>query len=125
MKRTLLTCSSVLAVIALLGVLSVAVLAHNHLEKTMPTDGASLTTAPDHVELWFAEKPDLAVTKLDAMGPSGMVDLGPVHVIAKDSIGASFKAKLAGGKYVVNWQTAGDDGHVSKGDFSFSVTSAH
>jgi methionine-rich copper-binding protein CopC len=37
---------------------------------------------------------------------------------------ADFNGKLADGQYVVSWQTAGDDGHVSKGDFSFSVKSA-
>ena len=34
---------------------------------------------------------------------------------------ADFKGKLAPGEYTVSWQTAGDDSHISKGDFSFSV----
>ena len=41
------------------------------------------------------------------------------------SMMADLKAHLSDGNYVVSWQAAGDDGHVSKGEFKFSVKSAH
>ena len=53
--------------------------AHTKLEKSEPADGATLTTPPTSVQLFFNEKPDLKVTKVDITGPSGKVELGPAH----------------------------------------------
>jgi methionine-rich copper-binding protein CopC len=115
---------NVFAVILFAGALATLALAHNKLLKSAPAAGAALTTSPARVEMWFDEKPDLAVTRIAVKGPAGAVETGPAHANAKTSIVTDFKGKLADGQYVVSWQTAGDDGHVSKGDFSFSVKSA-
>lgn len=104
---------------------STLVLAHTHLEKTEPADGAALKTAPSHVELWFNERPDLTVSKIAVSGPSGAVDVGPTHSMSDKSMMADFKGHLANGAYIVSWQAAGDDGHVSKGEFKFSIGAAH
>jgi methionine-rich copper-binding protein CopC len=37
---------------------------------------------------------------------------------------AAITGTMSGGTYTVNWQTAGKDGHVIKGDFTFSVKTA-
>lgn len=37
------------------------------------------------------------------------------------SIAASVDADMPNGTYTVAWQTAGGDGHVQKGEYSFSV----
>ena len=100
-------------------------LAHNKLMKSEPAAGAVLKTPPARVEIWFAEKPDPAVSKRAVEGPSGAVEMGLPHANGGTSIAADFKGKVTDGQYVVNWQTAGDDGHVSKGDFKFTVNSAH
>jgi methionine-rich copper-binding protein CopC len=105
--------------------LSAFALAHTHLEKTEPADGAVLTAAPSHVELWFNEKPDLTVSKITVAGSSGAVAVGPTHSMSDKSMMADIKTHLSDGNYVVSWQAAGDDGHVSKGEFKFSVKAAH
>jgi methionine-rich copper-binding protein CopC len=98
--------------------------AHTKLEKSEPADGATLTTPPTSVQLHFNEKPDLKVTKVEITGPSGKVELGPAHSMAENDIMAAIKGPLGNGKYTVNWQAAGKDGHVQKGAFSFSVQKA-
>jgi len=103
---------------------STLVLAHTHLEKTEPVDGATLKVAPSHVELWFNEKPDLTVSKIAVGGSAGAVAVGPTHLMSEKSIMADFRGQLSDGEYVVIWQAAGNDGHVSKGEFKFSVKSA-
>jgi methionine-rich copper-binding protein CopC len=103
---------------------STLVLAHTHLEKTEPVEGATLKTAPSHVELWLNEKPDLTVSKLTVSGSAGAVAVGPTHLASEKSITADVRGQLSDGEYVVSWQAAGDDGHVSKGEFKFSVKSA-
>lgn len=116
---------NIFAVVLLAGVFTTVALAHNKLMKTAPAAGAALKTSPARVEMWFEEKPDLTVSKIAVKGPSGPVAAGPVHAVAEKSIAVAFKGKLADGQYVVTWQTAGDDSHISKGNFSFSVKSAH
>lgn len=96
-------------------------LAHNQLLKTDPAAHAALKAAPAKIQFWFGEKPDLAITKITVKGPAGAVETSPAHAISEKVIAVDFKSKVAAGDYTVTWQTAGDDGHVSKGGFSFSV----
>jgi methionine-rich copper-binding protein CopC len=112
-----------IAVAIFAGALATLAIAHNKLMKTEPAAGAALKASPSHVEMWFEEKPDLTVSKIAVKGPAGAVEMGPLHANTEKSLVADFKGKLANGQYVVSWQTAGDDSHVSKGDFSFSVRS--
>src|SRR5262245_2747764 len=100
----------------------VAVLhAHMKVEKTEPAAGATLTAPPPHVQLFLSEKPDLKVTKVELVGASGKVELGPAHMMGDKALMTPINGKMADGKYTVNWQTAGDDGHVQKGTFAFTV----
>ena len=124
MKRNFFRFRNVLAAILVAGAFVTLALAHNKLMKTAPAAGEALKTSPAHVEMWFAEKPDLTVSKIAVKGPRGAVETGPIHANAETSIVADFKGKLADGQYVVSWQTAGDDGHMSKGDINFSVKRA-
>jgi methionine-rich copper-binding protein CopC len=123
MKSRYWASRAVLAVVAVLA-LSVWVQAHTKLEKSVPADGATLTSAPTSIQLFFNEKPDLKVSKVEITGPSGKVELGPAHSMADKDIMAPVKGTLANGKYTVAWQTAGDDGHVRKGEFSFTIQKA-
>jgi methionine-rich copper-binding protein CopC len=124
MKPDFFRLRNIFAMVLIAGVFATLALAHNKLLKSAPNAGATLKTSPARVEMWFAEKPDLAVTKIAVKGPAGPVETGPLHANAATSIAADFKGKLADGLYLVSWQTAGDDGHVAKGDFSFTVKSA-
>jgi methionine-rich copper-binding protein CopC len=127
MKAHLGRMRSVLAVLFVLGLFLAAgpfsslAVAHNRLLKTEPAAQAALKAAPARVQFWFFEKPDLAITKITVKGPAGAVDVGPAHAVSEKVVAADFKGKLAAGAYTVSWQTAGDDGHISKGVFSFTV----
>lgn len=95
--------------------------AHMTIAKTEPADGATITATPTSVQLFVSEKPDLAVTKVALSGPSGKVELGPAHTMSEKTIMAPITGKMVDGKYSVAWQTAGDDGHVQKGAFAFTL----
>jgi len=120
--------STRLAILLVFGLLLLAAgpfanlaLAHNQLLKTDPAAHAALKVSPARIQFWFGEKPDLKITKIAVKGPAGAVDVGPAHVVSEKVIATDFKGKLAPGEYSVSWQTAGDDGHISKGVFSFTV----
>lgn len=113
-----------LAIIAALALMLPALLkAHAQLQKTQPASGETVSTAPPHIQLWFDEEVDLKVSKIDLTGPSGKVALGPTHTMMDaKSLMADITGKLADATYTVNWTTAAaDDGHVSKGDFKFTL----
>jgi methionine-rich copper-binding protein CopC len=109
-----------LAVVAglLLGVS--ALQAHAKLEKTEPATDSTVQTPPKHVQLFFSEAPDVAVSKLAIKGPSDKVKLTGTHVMDK-SLMAMVDGDMTDGLYTVEWQTAGDDGHQQKGEFSFTL----
>jgi methionine-rich copper-binding protein CopC len=107
--------------LALVGAMVTLTEAHAKLEKTEPAANATVTAAPTSVQLWFSEAPDLKVTKVVLTGPSGAVELGPAHSMGKNNVMAPIVGKMADGKYTVSWQTAGDDGHVQKGEFVFTL----
>jgi methionine-rich copper-binding protein CopC len=105
--------------------LTALVQAHTKLEKSEPAAGAVVTAAPNQIQLWFNEKLDAAVSKIDLTSPSGKVDLGPPRVMSDKALMAGISGKLGDGTYTVAWQTAGDDGHLVKGDFTFTVKLSH
>ena len=42
--------------------------------------------------------------------------------MGEKTIMAAITGTMVDGKYAVDWQTAGDDGHVQKGAFTFTLT---
>ena len=112
-------------VLCLLSVLCVTTLwAHMRVQKTMPEDGARLTSSPHHIQVWYTQLPDDAISRLLLEGVDGDVSLGDTTVKEDKSLMAMIPSALADGNYTVKWRTAGDDGHTQRGDFTFTVRSA-
>jgi len=120
----LLSHRSLLSVILLTVAFSVLTQAHARLEKTVPVDKAALTAPPTSLQLFFSEKPDATVSRIELKGPSGMVKLGPAHIMGGKTLMAPIAGPIEDGSYTVNWQTSGDDGHVQKGEFTFTLKHA-
>ena len=113
----------VLSVIVLgVALSSTVLLAHMALSKSLPAKDAVEASKPAKVQLWFSQKPDLAVSKVTLTGPAGAVKLGTLAADATEkSLAATVDGETPDGAYTVAWQAAGDDGHVQKGEFAFSV----
>lgn len=94
--------------------------AHMKVEKTEPAADAVVTAPQPHVQVFFSEAPDLAVSKMEIKGPSDKTTLTMLHVMDK-SLMAMVSGDMPDGAYTVSWQSAGPDGHVQKGDFTFTV----
>ncbi|MDP6582614.1 MAG: copper resistance protein CopC [Vicinamibacterales bacterium] len=101
-----------------------AVSAHMAYSKSMPEKDATLTESPDHLQVWFTQDPEPAISQLTLEGPTGEVTLGKTTVGDEKSIVAEVPSALGPGSYTVGWRSAGDDGHVLRGDFSFTIRSA-
>jgi putative copper export protein/methionine-rich copper-binding protein CopC len=113
-----------LALLALLWSPATAI-AHGVLRASEPASGARLTAVPRLLRLTFNEPVELAVARLELLGPDGRpVALSALRrgdsaaVIAADVTGA-----LTAGRYTVAWQIAGRDGHPVRGRFRFAIDS--
>lgn len=122
---------SLLLVAIALGVLAPSsVLAHAGYKRSNPPKNAVIATAPDRVDVWFAEEVQklagansLKVT--DAAGKQ--VDSGDLVVDDDDRTHMSIglQAGLPDGVYTVAWMTTSDgDGDTDDGDFTFTVDSS-
>ena len=104
--------------------LAAPLMAHMKLEKSDPAANGTAKTTLRQVQIWFSEAPDPKLSKLELSGPSGPIKLVGLHVIAGKALTASIQGQLAEGKYTLHWQSAGDDGHVQKGDVAFTVSAS-
>jgi methionine-rich copper-binding protein CopC len=108
--------------LALLAAFTVGLSAHLAVAKTMPANESTVAETPARVRVWFTQQPSPRVSLLTMKGPGGDVPLGELEVNRQDrSIAAAVGHALAPGSYEVTWRTAGDDGHVMRGTFTFAV----
>lgn len=110
---------AVLCVLCLPLVLS----AHAKLTRAEPAVDSRTAAPPTRLRLWFSEAPEVVFTRLTLSDSGGApVKLGAVERgDMKLEIRAKIVAPMHTGRYVVNWRTAGPDGHATSGAFSFTV----
>jgi copper resistance protein C len=111
---------TLLSAAALMVAIAIPLLAHMHVQKTEPATDSTVAMAPKVVQVWFDQTPDMKVSKMTLTGPSGPVELEAPKVIDK-SLAAAIKGALADGAYTAGWQSAGDDGHLQKAEFKFTL----
>ncbi len=107
---------------ALVMMVGISVLAHLAPTKSLPEAEAVLTAPPERVQVWFTQEPDPAVSRLTLEGPTGAVELGKTTVATDKSLRAEVSGQVGPGSYTLKWRTAGDDGHVRRGDIAFRVS---
>lgn len=100
--------------------MSVTVLAHMKMARSMPA-ADSTGAKPAKVQIWFTQAPDKAVSRITLSGAAGDVKLGALTIGADKSMSAAVEGAMGDGAYKVAWQAAGDDGHVMKGEYTFTV----
>jgi hypothetical protein len=108
------------------GAASAASAFHLRLVRSTPAETQILPPGPCHIELWFTEAPELAVTSLRLTGPGGaavpLTRLTEQHARGQNpSVSANTRGRLGPGRYSVAWRTMAHDGHVMRGTISFSV----
>jgi methionine-rich copper-binding protein CopC len=114
---------SMAAMAALIAVFGVTLSAHMKFDKAQPAPDSAVTAPLKTITVAFSEAPDLKVSKLELVGPSGPIKLTGLHVMTK-SLMATVEGTAPVGAYKVSWQAAGNDGHVQKGEFAFTLKAA-
>jgi hypothetical protein len=97
--------------------------AHSTLVRSHPPAGATLTTPPGEIILWFNERLERqfhAVTIIDEGGRA--IPTRNLHVDTADPTKLLVLVEpLPPGVYRVRWRVLSRDGHVAEGTFSFSI----
>jgi copper transport protein len=77
------------------------------------------------IRLWFSEQPELTMTFVSLKDATGRAfAVGTPANDQGDALGVSFRVadSLPPGRYTITWRTAASDGHLSRGSFSFFVS---
>ena len=104
-------------------------LAHAKLTRSSPADKASLTNAPQQIELWFSELLDDKFNSIEVVAskdvnakPRVNLAQGEPKVDPKDRTHLTIELKaLEPGEYTVDWRVLSRDGHSAPGRFTFRV----
>lgn len=99
-----------------------AALAHAHLEKAVPANGASLGASPANVVLTFSEAARLTACWIQKNGGAKQ-KIGSLPTSPSSQIAVPL-TQLEPGTYVVSWRVVGDDGHVLPGQIQFTVSAS-
>jgi len=97
--------------------------AHAFLDHAIPAVGSQVRAAPSEVKLWFTEKLEPALSRIQVFDAAGQqVDRRDVRSDASDSaiLVVSLRA-LKAGKYKVVWRAVSVDTHVTNGTFGFEI----
>jgi methionine-rich copper-binding protein CopC len=98
---------------------------HLKLTKSDPAKDATLEAAPAEIRLWFNQDIRLKVSSITlTQGEQGIAlpKLEATDDAKSFSVALADSLDLGDGTYNVEWATAGDDEHVVKGTFSYTVS---
>jgi methionine-rich copper-binding protein CopC len=114
-------CTRIIAGLVLSLAASVA-LAHAHLKKAVPADGAVVSTAPANVVLSFSEPAHLTACWIQK-GDGLKQKVTGLPTAASADITVPLP-QLDPGTYVLSWNVVGDDTHIVPGQMHFTVSAA-
>ena len=101
-----------------------AAFAHAFPDHSMPEVGATVSTAPKQVKVWFNGEIEPVFSTLIVKDAAGtQVSLGKGKVDPKNHalLETALPAGAAAGKYEVYWSVVAHDGHHTEGHFAFTV----
>ncbi len=97
--------------------------AHALLEQASPRVGSQAPAAPAEVRLTFSEPLEAAFSNLTITGPPGFGGGGRPRLAPADRrvLVADLGKPAPAGRYDIHWRVVSVDGHVTQGDFHFTV----
>ncbi|MBC7562297.1 MAG: copper homeostasis periplasmic binding protein CopC [Gemmatimonadaceae bacterium] len=101
---------------------------HPRLVAAVPAVNSTASVAPTMLRLTFQEALEPAMSRITMVDSARRaVALGAVVADAADpkTLVATLKAPVGQGRYTVNWQAAGADGHPMRGSYTFTVAASH
>jgi copper resistance protein C len=97
--------------------------AHAFVDHAEPAVGSQIHGAPTQVKIWFTEKLEPALSKIQVFDTSGLeVDKRDVKIDQSNAALLTVSLpELKPGKYKVVWRAVSVDTHVTTGNFTFEL----
>lgn len=99
---------------------------HTHLVRAEPGEDSTVTVAPKQIRFWWSDPTDPALTTATLL-KADRTPVGVVKMAATDdslSTAGPIAVALEPGKYIVLYKTASHDGHVVRGNYTFTYDPA-
>ncbi len=110
-----------IAITALLLGMSPLAFAHAVLVRSTPADQSVVHGRNVVMSLEYNSRIDASRCTLTLTGPSGQIVPVQMETSAKPAELNATASNLANGNYRIHWQVLASDGHITRGDISFSV----
>ncbi len=107
--------------VAMLLALGAAAFAHVRALAVSPEDGARLSGPVRTLRVWFDQEPDLERSQLELTGPNGPLSVEGLHTMGEKDLMARVSGRMPDGSYTATWRTAGEDGHLRTGEWTFTI----
>lgn len=111
-----------LAAMALIVVAPAPAFAHDALEGSAPTSGATVASVPDEVRLDFSERPLGVGAEIRVTDASGTSWSDGTPQVVDRSVHQKLRTGAPGGAYTVVWRVVSSDSHPIEGTFTFTAT---
>jgi methionine-rich copper-binding protein CopC len=97
--------------------------AHAFVDHTEPAVGSQTHGSPAQAKIWFTEKLEPALSKIQVFDTSGLeVDRRDVKIDQSNAALLTVSLpELKPGKYKVVWRAVSVDTHITTGNFTFEV----
>jgi methionine-rich copper-binding protein CopC len=97
--------------------------AHAFVDHSEPAVGSQIHTRPVQVKIWFTEKLEPALSKIQVFDISGQeIDKRDVKIDQSNAALLTVSLpELKPGKYKVAWRAVSVDTHLTTGDFTFEI----
>jgi copper resistance protein C len=115
---------TLLSVVVVMLVLLSPVWAHAFIDHAEPVVGSKLTSPPGVVKIWFTERLEPALSKIQVFDSKGaQVDKRDTKIDPTNGqlLVVSLLA-IKTGKYRVTWRVVSVDTHTTNGSFGFEIT---
>ncbi len=100
---------------------TVPAMAHAILEQSQPANGATIAAGATAFTLTFNSRIDQGRSLLTLTAPDQSKQGLKIGVATAPNL-LSTSAALVPGRYVLHWQVLSVDGHITRGQFSFTVS---
>jgi methionine-rich copper-binding protein CopC len=101
---------------------------HARLVKSIPAANDTLKASPAAIKLWFSESIELGVARVKLVGQGNTSiatgRLGRIPGEDARTVMVAVTKALTSGTYVVQWTAPAEDGHPTKGAYTFVVAAA-
>lgn len=117
--------ATLVVALTVLALLPASVSAHVALVAATPVPGSTIGQPPKALRIRFDQIPDPKFNEITLLDTSGNpVAGGAATAEAGDPsvVEVTLNAKLAPGLYTVAWQALANDGHLTKGNYSFTLS---